>query len=156
MVMRRFTFALLTAFAIVSGAALSGEGSDQAAVEVAVMNYLRGFEQADGEKLKRAFLVEHAHVKGLTTTDSGEWVVGSWEMGPVIEKWASRDPRPAMTGKILSVDIVHGQAAQVLLDFDGRYVDLLQLIKLKGEWRIVNKVYVPMPESDPVGSSAPT
>ncbi len=70
----------------------------------------------------------------------------SWELGLVIEKWSSRDPRPAMTSKILSVDIVHGQAAQVLLDFDGRYVDLLQLIKAKGEWRIVNKVYVPVPE----------
>ncbi len=43
-----------------------------------------------------------------------------------------------MTGKILSGDVVHGQAAQVLLDFDGRYVDLLQLVKVKGEWRIVN------------------
>lgn len=108
------------------------------------MSYLRGCEQADGEKLEQAFWVEQPHVKGLTMTDCGEPVVGSWEMGPVIEDWAAREPPPAMTGKILSVDIVHGQAAQV---FDGRYVDPLQLIKANGEWGIVNKVYVPVPEN---------
>ncbi len=145
--MKKLTFALLTIAAIVSGAALFGEASERPAVEEAVMSYLRGFERADGEKLERAFWVEQAHVKGMTATHGGESVVGSWEMGPVIEKWATREPRPAMTGKILSVDIVHGQAAQVLLDFDGRYVDLLQLIKAHGEWRIVNKVYVPVPEN---------
>ena len=145
--MKKLTLALLTAAAILPGAALSGEASDRTAVEDAVMSYLRGFEQADGEKLEQAFWVEQAHVKGLTTADSGEPVIGSWEMGPVIERWATREPRPAMTGKILSVDIVHGQAAQVLLDFDGRYVDLLQLIKASGEWRIVNKVFVPVPKN---------
>lgn len=114
--------------------------ADDAAVRGAVQAYFEGMMTASPETLRRAF---HPEARLIGTRDDGSLLVipfeqwaGSWEgkrpLGP-----------DGYENRIVQVDI-HGDAASVKTELtwpDVRYVDYLALLRVEGEWKIVNKIW---------------
>ena len=112
-------------------------GPDEQAVRAAVMSYFEGIREASAPKLAEAFHPE-------------AFLVGLGQDGSLLRlsfaEWTARMTQPVPTdlrGVIESVDIA-GDAAMVktvLLRPRVKYVDYLSLLRVDGEWRIVNKVW---------------
>ncbi len=126
--------------ALLSTACFADEAADKAAVEAAVISYLEGVRDADREKLETAFDAPNAHMKGFRRDGS----IGVYDMRAIIDAWSNENPDPTMTGAVLSIDVYHGRIAHAVFDFNGQYLDLFQLAKVGEEWKIVNKLYMPI------------
>jgi hypothetical protein len=116
--------------------------SDYDAIQETIMDYFDGLRLADRERLERAFAVDVAHMKGYIKNSTGDLKESSRPMTEVIDEWVARKPNPALQGKIVSINIFSNVAAQATFDFNGVYIDALQLAKIHGNWRIMNKFYV--------------
>ena len=116
--------------------------SDYAGIKAALDDYFDGLRLADRQRLERAFAVEHAHMKAYLKDAHGARVESSRPMNEVIDEWVAREPNPALTGAITSINIYSEVGAQATFDFDGRYTDAFQLAKIDGQWRIMTKFYV--------------
>lgn len=135
----------LTATAIALGALLTAagfaprSGTDEAEIRAAVQAYFDGMMNGSPETLRRAF-------------EENALLIGPADDGGVVRipfaQWSARMSRPlpdpgARTNRILSVDIA-GNAAVAKTELvwpTVRYVDYLSLLKVKGEWKIVNKIW---------------
>ena len=112
---------------------------DEAAVRAVIQRYFDGIIQYDEAALRKAFDPD-ADVIGLNRA-------GELERAP-FQEWVlyTRGTAPDPTGRhntIVSVDI-SGNAAVVKTDLNWpsvRYIDYLSLMKVDGEWRIVNKIF---------------
>lgn len=133
----------------VLGLALAGTGAgpaggsaqspeDEAAVRAVVALYFRGVDEHDQAALTRAF-----HPEARLEASLGQY----WERP--FEEWRAFADRPLpadadqRVNTILSVDIA-GRAAVAKTELiwpNVRYVDYLSLLKIDGEWRIVNKIW---------------
>lgn len=110
---------------------------DFSAIRIAVFDYFEGINEVSRERLQRAF-TETAALKSIG--DSGELLVEP--IAEAIARWMKNTPKKR-SGRILSVDVLAESIARVTFDFDGAYLDLLTLAKLNGEWKIIDKVFVP-------------
>ncbi len=78
-------------------------------------------------------------------------------MQQVAERWVSKKPfsdaqKAQSHLKILSTDILQEQLAVVKVELKAGekvYIDYLSLYQVNGEWKIVNKVFVELPEKAP-------
>ena len=112
---------------------------DEAAIRQVVQLYFDGIIKYDEESLRKAF---HPKANVIGTTDTG---AADWEP---FQDWVvytrSDAPDPAdRNNHIISVDIA-GRAALVKTDLDWphvNYIDYLSLLKIDGEWKIVNKIW---------------
>ena len=114
--------------------------SEEAAVRAAVDHYVKGIMQYSKAELEEAFWSD-AHImawtgRGLFDSPFSEWV-----------GFTERNQPPSDTSDysntIVSVDIA-GNAAVVKTDLvwpDVHYIDYLSLLKIDGEWKIVNKIF---------------
>ncbi|MCA1557364.1 MAG: nuclear transport factor 2 family protein [Acidobacteria bacterium] len=115
------------------------ESAEEAGVRAAIDNYFRGHATGDGEYFKRAF---HPDAKlfwirdgKLTTRTSAEYIAGASGKAPADEAQRKR--------RIESIDIT-GNAAlvKVTLDYPAvRFTDYMSMLKIDGEWKIVNKTF---------------
>ena len=112
---------------------------DEKAVRAVIQLYFKGIIKYDEASLRKAFHPD-AFVIGLNKA-------GEIEREP-FQEWVlyTRGKAPDPTGRnnsIVSVDIT-GKAAMVKTDLNWphvRYIDYMSLLKIKDEWRIVNKIY---------------
>ena len=114
--------------------------ADEAAVRAAVDHYMKGIMLYSKAELEQAFWSE-AHImassdrRGLYDAPFNDWV-----------GFTERDAPSDTSGyvnTIVSVDIA-GNAAMVKTDLkwpNVRYIDYLSLLKIDGEWKIVNKAF---------------
>ena len=116
--------------------------SDLDAIKTTVFNYFDGLRLADRARLECAFAVDAGHMKGYLKDSQGNFNLSVRPMAEVIDEWVRRTPKPEMQGEILAINIFSDLAATVLFDFNGIFTDALQLAKIHGEWRIVNKFYI--------------
>jgi hypothetical protein len=126
-------------FAIYFGGNALAEKSEKEAVKVPLENYLKGHETGKAEYMEKAF-----HTEGklmfirdgkYTTRDFKDYIGGMG--GEPAEDEAKRKR------KIESIDI-SGNAAvgKIVLDYPKvRFVDYMTLLKIDGEWKIVNKTF---------------
>ena len=112
------------------------EGNDAAAIRAAVMDYFEGARDGDEARLRRAFHVDYAD---MTVVFSDRF--DQHQMSDVVVRWGSRETPADWQGEIISMNVINGQIASVVFDFNDTYLDLLQLAKIDGEWRIVNKLF---------------
>jgi putative lumazine-binding protein len=116
-----------------------GQDADEAAIREVVQLYFDGIIKYDEDSLRKAF---HPQANIIGTTDAGQ---ADWEP---FQQWVlyTRGEAPDSTGRlnrIISIDIT-GRAAIAKTDLDWphvHYVDYLSLLKIEGEWRIVNKIW---------------
>lgn len=112
---------------------------DEKAIREVVQLYFDGIIKYDEAALRKAFHPD-AYVIGLAKS-------GKLERAP-FQEWVlyTRGTAPDPTGRnntIVTVDIA-GTAAVAKTDLNWphvRYIDYLSLMKIEGEWRIVNKVF---------------
>ena len=139
-----FLTVVVLAASAVSAAAQTAD-DERAAARVPLENYLRGHATGDPEFMRKAFHTEGSLIfirDGKYTTRSfADYIAGmSGKPAPDEEKrkrW------------IESVDVA-GNAAfgKIVLDYPtGRFVDYMTLLKINGEWKIVNKSFYAEPKA---------
>ncbi len=136
--------ALVLGFAV----AASGQTSEKDAVRIPLENYLKGHATGDGEYFKKAFHTEGNLIfirDGKYTTRSfADYIAGA--NGKPTEDEAKRKRW------IESIDVVGNAAtAKIILDYPtAKLTDYMSLLKINGEWKIVNKIFTsePKPPAD--------
>jgi len=113
-------------------------------IKETINHYFEGYQTKDRARLERAFALDVAHIMGYNKNETGELVLWSRPMRQTIDKWVSDDASlPELAyGKILSIQIISEVAANATFDCAGKFLDTYQLVKLNGEWRISNKLFV--------------
>ncbi len=112
--------------------------SNHDAIATTVQHSIDGGKSGKGDDMKPAFH-EDATIFGYAGADL-------WG-GPIQQlfAWADEnDPAPGLQARIASIDVVE-TVAIVRLELDNwnghRYTDLFTLLKVDGEWKIMNKVF---------------
>jgi hypothetical protein len=133
---------LLLAVAVLAVAApvARAQDTDEAAIRATLEHYLRGHATGDGAEFEAAF---HP-VANLY------WVAGdtlAQRTGAAYIAGAPGRPAPdeaRRTRRIVSIDYTGTAAvAKIELDYPSvRFVDYMSLLKIGGEWKIVNKIFV--------------
>jgi hypothetical protein len=157
--MKRATLALTITIWCVFALAVSGASSfepspaatqqsgEEAAVRAAIEHYFLGHATGDGENFKKVF---HPDSKLFFIRDGKLTQVTSAE-------YISRAPgkpaedEPQRKRHIESIDIT-GNAAIVKLVLDypsAKLTDYMSLLKVDGEWKIVNKIFYAEPRQPP-------
>ena len=137
-------FATLVAVSGLTAAAIA-QRSDEAAVREAVGHYLQGHATGDGAHFRMVFHPEAKlfWVQGdeLRQRTSADYIAGA--PGKPAPDEAQRKRR------IERVDVSGNAAvAKVILDYPSdALTDYLSLLKVNGEWKIVNKIFVRQPKS---------
>ena len=126
-------------------AGVSAQESEKAAVRVPLENYIKGHETGDAEYMKKAF-----HTEGnLIFIRDGKYATRSFA-----EYIAGMNGKPAADEKdrkraIESIDVAGNAAvARVILDYPTvKFIDYFTLLKIDGEWKIVNKSFHAEPKT---------
>ena len=114
------------------------EVSEQDAIAEIVQHYIDGAKSGKGDDMKPAF-----HKDATFFAYVGADLFG----GPIQElfEWNDQNgPATELEARFASIDVV-GTVATVRLELDNwtgsRYTDLFTLLKVDGEWKIMNKVF---------------
>jgi uncharacterized protein (TIGR02246 family) len=139
--MKRAFFLLTTLLFVTaySPAQTTKVGPEETAVRAIVQTYLHGLKFNDVEDFKKAFRPDAKLMFVKGSGEFGELTQEQWYAG--FAKVAGQEEKGEL--KITAVDI-SGNAASVKVEeyyADSIYIDYLSLLKLKGEWKIVNKIY---------------
>ena len=142
--MRVFRFVVLSVFLSVASIA-NAQTAEKDAVRVPLDNYLKGHATGDGEYMKKAFHTEGNLIfirDGKFTTRSFTEYIAGFTGKPA----ADEDKRKR---SIESIDIAGNAAtAKIILDYPSvRFVDYMTLLKINGEWKIVNKSFYAEPKA---------
>lgn len=111
--------------------------SEYEAIGRTVQHYIYGGTAGKSEEMKLAFHPD-ATIFGYVGPDLFA--------GPIqkLFDWVDQNPAPELQGRITSTDIV-GTAATVRLELenwgDYRFTDYFTLLKVDGQWKIINKVF---------------
>ena len=113
-------------------------GNDQDAIAKVVQHYIDGARSGKGDDMKPAFH-EDATVFGYVGPDLFA--------GPIQNLFAWNDdngPATELEYRIASIDVT-GTVATVRLELENwtgfRFTDLFTLLKVDGDWKIMNKVF---------------
>ncbi len=108
------------------------------AITTVIHRYIEGAALGSGEVMKPSFHKDSA-IFGYAGADLFA--------GPIQQlfDWCDDNgPSPELTSHIANIDVT-GTAATVRVELDnlagGRFTDMFTLLKLEGEWKIMNKVF---------------
>ncbi len=126
------------------------QDSEKAAVRVPLENYIKGHETGDAEYMKKAF-----HTEGnLIFIRDGKYATRSFA-----DYIAGMSGKPAADEakrkrSIDAIDVVGNAAvARITLDYPTvKFVDYMTLLKINGEWKIVNKSFFAEPRQQPAAA----
>jgi hypothetical protein len=130
--------------AAVASIASAQSAPDTAGARVPVEHYLAGHATGDGAHHRLAFAPQASlfWIRGdtLNTRTSEAYIAG-----------ASGKPQPDEAQRkrwIESIDVAgNAGVAKVILDYPNmRFVDYLSLLKINGEWKIINKIFYSEPK----------
>ena len=117
---------------------VAAEVADYDAITKTVQHYIDGARSGEGDRMKPAFH-EDATIFGYVGNDLFA--------GPIQNLYDWNDSNGAATeiqARIVAIDLV-GTAATVRLELDNwtghRFTDLFTLLRIDGDWKIVNKVF---------------
>ena len=112
--------------------------SDYDAISTAIQPYIDGAKSGKGADMKPAFHKD-ATIFGYAGTDLFA--------GPIqkLFEWNDQNgPATGLQARIASIDLI-GTVATVRLELDNwtgnRFTDLYTMLKVDGEWKIMNKVF---------------
>ena len=117
------------------------EVSEYDAIEEVIQRYVDGARSGRGDDMKPVFHKD-ATIFGYVGTDLFA--------GPIQQLFDGNGPATGLRARIASIDLVD-TVATVRLELENwtghRFTDLLTLLKLDGEWKIMNKVFHLHPEA---------
>lgn len=121
--------------------------TDYDAIRDTVFAYYEGYRTKNRALLERAFASEVANLMGYYRQPDGRLELRSTPIPQVIDRWT--DPAhatlPLGEGRIVAVNQFTANAAGVVFDFGGHFMDEFQMAKIDGAWKIVNKFFVDHP-----------
>ena len=138
---------LIMAAIYAANAPASQADSEETAARVPLENYLKGHATGDPEFFKKAF---HPEAKlfwfrdgKFNTRTSAEYIAGA--SGKPAADEAQRKRR------IESVNITGNTGvAKIVLDYPQmKFTDYMSLLKVDGEWKIINKTFYAEPKTKP-------
>lgn len=131
---------VLSVLSVLAGAAGAQETSDDALVRQTVEAYLHGLKFNDVASLKKAFLPDAKLYFVKKDGSLGQLTQEQWYHG--FEASAGKEEQGTLT--IVSVDRTGGAASvKVREEYPtSTYTDYVSLLKINGEWKIVNKIFV--------------
>lgn len=115
-----------------------------AAIRATLDNYLNGVNKQDMALLEKAFAADHAHMKYVVKSDSGEETIKIVPIREAFANWTKPPAKPCK-GRVINLDVADGRMASAKYEFtwgDVTFIDFLTLYKIGGEWKIVNKTFV--------------
>jgi hypothetical protein len=123
---------------------IEAQKAEQDAVRIPLDNYIKGHETGNAEFMRRAFHTEGKLVfirDGKFATRTFDEYIGGMSGKPAADE--SKRKR-----RIESVDIAGNAAsAKIILDYPTtRFTDYMSLLKIGGEWKIVNKTFYAEPK----------
>ena len=124
---------------------VNGQTTEKDAVRVPLENYLKGHATGDPEFMKKAFHTEGNLIfirDGKFTTRSFAEYIAGFTGKPA----ADEDKRKRF---VESIEVAGNAAmAKLVLDYPTtRFVDFMTLLKINGEWKIVNKAFYAEPKA---------
>lgn len=135
---------VFVALAVVSFTSLSAQASDYSLIEKTLNYYLEGGTDNDFQTLKKAFH-ETAPMKYID--ENGEYK----EVNAIAFFKGIMKPGPKLNRKTRIASIhISGHAANARLEMEYptfSYIDYMNLLKINGEWKIVNKIFFTQPKS---------
>lgn len=146
--MRYFrSLSLVIAFGVLA-MSISAQSMEKDAVRVPLENYLMAHATGDPEYARKAF-----HTEGnMTWIRDGKYTSESFDSfikraftgKPAADEEKRKDHR-----KIETIDITGNAAvARIVLDYPNiKFVDYMTLLKIDGEWKIVNKSFFAEPKT---------
>lgn len=144
--------ALLLVVAIAAAAAVwwpttSAQDKDEAGVRKAIEYYLQGHATGNGENHRKAF---HPEAKLFWIRD-GKFAQRTSEDYIAGAPGKPADDEAQRKRSIEMIDITGNAAvAKVVLDYpNAKLTDYMSLLKIDGEWKIVNKTFVAEPKAKP-------
>ena len=149
--MKRLIVLTVTVFGISAlyfGAGVWANEREKELARIPLENYLKGHETGNPEFMRKAFHTEGKLIfirDGKYTTRSFEEYIAGMKDGKPAADEAKRKRW------IESIDVA-GNAAfgKIILDYpNGKFVDYMTLLKIDGEWKIVNKSFHFEPKAQP-------
>jgi len=137
--MKAIALVLALTFGTAGAAILGTQSSEEAAVRRALDHYLQAHATGDGAHARLAFYpaanLYFARGDSLNTRTSEAYAAG-FPGKPAADESARRR-------RIVSVDVTGTAAiAKIELDYPTtRFIDYMSLLKIKGEWRIIAKIF---------------
>jgi len=130
---------LLIGAAAIASSRGTQSNSEDTAVRQTVQNYLHGLKHNDVESLKKAFYPEAKLLFVRKDKQLGQLTQEQWYKGFAAS--AGKEEKGDLS--ITSVDITGDAASVKVVEVydQSKYIDYLSLLKLNGEWKIVNKIY---------------
>ena len=112
---------------------------EQAAVRVPLENYLKGHATGDGEYMKKAFYSEGK----MIFVREGKYMSRTFEEYIKGMSGKPADDEAQRRRWIEKVEMVGNAAVgTIILDYPaGKFVDYMTLLKIDGEWKIINKSF---------------
>lgn len=141
---RELAFGVILLLASAALAQSAASTSDDASVREVIAAYLHGLKFNDVESLKKAFLPDAKLYFVKKNGSLGQLTQDQWYEG--FKASAGKEEQGDLA--IASVD-VSGNAASVKVEEDypkSHYTDYVSLLKLHGEWKIVNKIFYASPK----------
>jgi Putative lumazine-binding len=146
--MKKFTvlFVLVGVGSLFYGYKVWADDKEKELVKIPLENYLKGHETGNPEYMKKAFYAEGKLIfirEGKYTTRTFEEYIAGMKDGKPAPDEAKRKRW------IESID-VSGNAAtgKIILDYPTvKFVDYMTLLKIDGEWKIVNKSFYAEPKT---------
>ena len=126
-------------------AAARAAGAEEAAVRKTLELYFQGHATGDGEYYRKAF---HPEAKLFAIRDGKFWQLPSADyIARATGKPAADEASRKRT--VESLDITGNVAmAKLVLDYpDARLTDYMTLLKVDGEWKIINKAFHAEPKA---------
>ena len=127
----------------------TAQNAEEAAVRAALEHYFRGHATGQGEHFRKIF---HADSKLFAVRDGKYWQLTSEEY---IAGAPGKSPADEAERKrtIVSVDVTGNAAmAKIVLDYPKvKFTDYMSLLKINGQWKIVNKTFYAEPKNFVVG-----
>ena len=112
---------------------------DRVAVRAVVDNYLHGLKFNDVESLKKAFWPEAKLFFTKSDGSLGQLTQADWYAG--FATVAGKESKGDL--KIAALEVTNDVAAVKVVETypSSRYTDYLSLVRIAGQWQIVNKIY---------------
>lgn len=120
------------------------ENPEEHAIKQALENYFRGQATGQGEYYRKVF---HPDAKLFAVRDGKYWQLTSEEFAARASGKAAPDEEKRMR-RIESIDISGNAAiAKLVLDYPQvKFTDYMSMLKIDGEWKIVNKTFYSEPK----------
>jgi len=138
--------AILILLSVFSFANISfAQTAEKDAVKLPLENYIKGHATGDGEYMKKAFHTEGNLIfirDGKYTTRSFTEYIAGFTGKPA--------PDEAQRRRSIEAIDVNGNAAvaKIVLDYPSvKFIDYMTLLKINGEWKIVNKSFYAEPKN---------